>query len=91
VNKWWVLVMATSFTWRPRQTGRSSTLEDLARYALIYTPSWSVVSDEQIVSSAILKSLQTSGSHEAHIKGDFTEHSWFHDALSQDMPYRNSH
>lgn len=39
-------------------TGRTSMLEDLTRCVLIHTPSWSVVSDEQIVSSAILKSLQ---------------------------------
>jgi len=48
-------------------------LYDLARFALIHTPSWRIVSKEQIVTSEILKTLQTSGSHEAYVKGDFTD------------------
>ena len=51
-----------------------SLLEDLARYALILTPSRTVVSDTEIVSPEILATMQTSGSKEAYAKGDFTEH-----------------
>jgi len=61
-------------------------LEDLARYALIFTPSWKVVSKTQIVSPRVLKALQTSGSHEAYLAGDYTHHSWVPDAFGKDMP-----
>ncbi|MFC3615639.1 serine hydrolase domain-containing protein [Lutimaribacter marinistellae] len=43
-----------------------TTLEDMLRYALIYTPSWNVVSEEQIVTDALLKEIQTLGNPEAY-------------------------
>jgi len=67
-----------------------SLLEDLARYALIFTPSRTVVSDTEIVSPGVLKTMQTSGSRQAYRAGDFTEHSWVKAAFGQDMPDRNS-
>jgi CubicO group peptidase (beta-lactamase class C family) len=41
--------------------GIFSTLRDLARYGLIYTPSWRVVASKPVVSSAYLRRLQTGG------------------------------
>ena len=37
----------------------NTTPEDLLRFALIYTPSWHVVSDERLISDGLLKSIQT--------------------------------
>lgn len=64
--------------------------EDLARYALLYTPSWKVVSRTPVISSSVLKAMQTSGNHEAYMAGDFHHHSWVNDALGKDMPVFNS-
>ena len=44
----------------------NTTPEDLLRYTMIYTPSWNVVSDEQIISDRLLKSIQTMGNPEAY-------------------------
>ncbi len=43
-----------------------TTIEDMLRYALIYTPSWNVVSEERIVSEGLLKEIQTLGNAEAY-------------------------
>lgn len=67
-----------------------SRLDDFARYALIYTPSWKVVSDQQIVTPAILKTLQTSGSPIAYKKGDFVNGNFLAEAFGKDQPERNS-
>jgi CubicO group peptidase (beta-lactamase class C family) len=69
----------------------NSRLDDLARYALIFTPSWDVVSDERIVSPEVLRKMQTAGSAEAYLAGDFTDHSWVNANFGQDMPIFNSH
>ena len=39
----------------------SSTLRDLARYGMAYTPMWSVVAKEQIVPDALIKRIQEDG------------------------------
>jgi CubicO group peptidase (beta-lactamase class C family) len=67
-----------------------STLEDLARFALLHTPSWHVVSGTQIVTDDVLHALQSSGSDEAYRRGDFTEHSWVKECFGHDLPARNS-
>jgi CubicO group peptidase (beta-lactamase class C family) len=41
--------------------GVSSTLRDLARYGMIYTPSWKVVSREPIVPAGYLRDLASTG------------------------------
>lgn len=41
--------------------GVSSTLRDLARYGMLYTPSWSAVSATQVVSARYLQAIQTGG------------------------------
>lgn len=66
-----------------------SILEDLARYALIYTPSWNVVSKTPIVSPEVLKTLQTSGNHDAYMSGDWPN-GWIKDVFGKDMPIFNS-
>ena len=63
-----------------------TTLEDLARYALIFTPSWKAVSKTEVVSPKVLKALQTSGSHEAYLAGDYPKTGWVQDAFGKDMP-----
>ncbi|MBT8339093.1 MAG: beta-lactamase family protein, partial [Desulfatitalea sp.] len=42
----------------------STTLPDMARYALLWTPSWQVVSDTQVVTKPILDLIRTSGDPE---------------------------
>ena len=37
----------------------SSSLRDLARFAMLYTPSWNKIATEQVVSDAIIKGIQT--------------------------------
>lgn len=66
-----------------------SILEDLARYALIYTPSWKAVSKTSIVSPEVLKALQTGGNHDAFMAGDWP-HGWLKDVFGKDMPIFNS-
>ena len=68
-----------------------STLEDLARYALIFTPSWHVVSDKPLVAPEVLRKMQTGSSAEAYTAGDFPDHSWVRANFGQDMPIFNSH
>ncbi|WP_171135085.1 serine hydrolase [Ruegeria sp. HKCCD7221] len=69
----------------------NSTLEDLARYALIFTPSWRKVSAEPVVSPDVLRKMQTASSKEAYLAGDFTDHSWVKMCFGNDMPIFNSH
>jgi CubicO group peptidase (beta-lactamase class C family) len=43
-----------------------TTIEDMLRYALIYTPSWNTVASEKIVSDALLKQIQQMGDPKAY-------------------------
>ena len=47
----------------------STTLEDFARFGMIFTPSWNKTAVEDIVSDSLLKRLQSSGSVEAFQAG----------------------
>lgn len=47
----------------------SSTLRDLARFGMIYTPSWNKVSKEKIISDAILNKIQHGGNPAIFGKG----------------------
>ncbi|HEV8083114.1 MAG TPA: serine hydrolase domain-containing protein [Chitinophagaceae bacterium] len=50
----------------------NSTLRDLARYGLLFTPSWKKVSKEKIISDAYLKKIQKRGGNtEIYDKGGF--------------------
>ncbi|MEL6767374.1 MAG: serine hydrolase domain-containing protein [Pseudomonadota bacterium] len=69
----------------------NSTLEDLARYALVFTPSWHAVTSAPIVSPEVLRKMQTESSREAYLAGDFTDHSWVPANFGKDMPIFNSH
>lgn len=43
----------------------SSTLEDFAKYATLFTPSWSKVAHEQVVTGSLLEQIRSAGSAEA--------------------------
>jgi CubicO group peptidase (beta-lactamase class C family) len=45
--------------------GNFTAIEDFLRYAMIYTPSWKKVSEERIVTDALLKRIQTLGDPKA--------------------------
>lgn len=47
----------------------SSTLRDLGRFGMIYTPSWNKITDEKIISDKIIKEIQTGGKKEIYNKG----------------------
>ena len=47
----------------------SSTLEDFAKYATLYTPSWDKVAHEQVVTPSLLKQIRSAGSAEAFSGG----------------------
>jgi len=44
----------------------NTTPEDMLRYALLYTPSWNVVSKEQVISDRLLKLIQGMGNTAAY-------------------------
>ncbi|MBY6189684.1 beta-lactamase family protein [Microbulbifer agarilyticus] len=47
----------------------SSRLSDMARFGMLFTPSWKQISKEQIVSDAVIKKMQTSGISDNFLKG----------------------
>lgn len=69
----------------------NTRLDDLARYALQFTPSWNKVSKEQVVSNEVIEKMQKGGNHQAYLAGDFTEHSWVKASFGKDMPIYNTH
>ncbi|MGR5176356.1 serine hydrolase domain-containing protein [Vibrio parahaemolyticus] len=69
----------------------NSRLDDLARFGLLFTPSWNKVAKEQVVSNEVLEKMQKDGNHEAYMAGDFTEHSWVKASFGKDMPIYNTH
>jgi len=44
-----------------------STIEDMVRYALLYTPGWDKVAKEKVISDTILKFIQDFGNPEAYV------------------------
>jgi len=69
----------------------STTLEDLACYAMIYAPSGKVVSDEPIVSPKMLERIRHSGCESAYQKGDFMGHVWTSESFgATGLPIYNS-
>ena len=44
----------------------NTTPEDMLRYALLYTPSWNVVAEEQVISDKQLQCIQTLGDPKAY-------------------------
>jgi len=62
----------------------STTLEDFARFGMLFTPSWDKAAVEPVVSAEVLKRLQTAGTREAFVAGakykgeieDFGEEPW---------------
>ncbi|NAS13016.1 serine hydrolase domain-containing protein [Poritiphilus flavus] len=47
----------------------SSRLDDMAKFGLLFTPSWNLISSKQIVSQAVLEKMQTMGVKENFMKG----------------------
>lgn len=48
----------------------SSRLIDMAKFGMLYTPSWSEVSQTRLVSAEMLKDIQTAGQPGNYLKGD---------------------
>jgi CubicO group peptidase (beta-lactamase class C family) len=46
-------------------------LRDMARYGMLYTPSWHLAAREKIVSDDYIRKLQTGGRKEIFLKGEF--------------------
>lgn len=53
----------------------NSTLRDLARYGMLYTPSWNKVAKQQIVPKVLIKRIQKEGRSEIY-KGSKSETVW---------------
>lgn len=51
----------------------SSRLEDMAKFALLYTPSWHKTSSKKIVSKTALKNIQQGGKKDNYFKGNIGE------------------
>jgi CubicO group peptidase (beta-lactamase class C family) len=47
-----------------------SRLRDLARWAMLYTPSWSKAAREKVVSDAYVREIQTGGDASIYMKGE---------------------
>jgi len=64
------MVVAVSPQGYPMSFGWNlSTLRDMARFGMIFTPSWNKVSAERIVPEAIVRMIQTTGKPEIYDKG----------------------
>ncbi len=47
----------------------NSTLRDMGRFAMIFTPSWKKISKEQIIPDSIIKTIQQGGKPDIYLKG----------------------
>jgi CubicO group peptidase (beta-lactamase class C family) len=47
----------------------ATTLRDFARFAMVFTPSWKHVADEEVVPAKVLERIQTAGDSAAYKKG----------------------
>lgn len=47
----------------------NSTLRDMGRFAMLYTPSWNKVSNEQVIPDALIESIQHEGKAEIYKQG----------------------
>ena len=64
------MVVAVSPQGYPMSFGwNAGTLRDMARFGMIFTPSWNKVSSERIVPESIVKMIQTTGDPEIYGKG----------------------
>lgn len=66
----------------------SSRLRDMARYGMLFTPSWSHVASEPIVSANILTKIQQGGNPENYYKGEIGSRIA---EMLQDKPIHNSY
>jgi CubicO group peptidase (beta-lactamase class C family) len=65
----------------------STTLEDMARYGTLFTPSWKAVATEPVVTSAVIDRIQASGDIKAY-KGTTKEASSLH-AFNETASYNS--
>lgn len=47
----------------------NSTLRDMGRFAMLYTPSWNKISKEQIISDTLIDDIQNGGKEEIYLGG----------------------
>jgi len=47
----------------------NSTLRDMGRFAMIFTPSWNKISKEQIIPDSLIETIQHGGKPEIYLKG----------------------
>jgi len=47
----------------------NTTLRDMARFAMLFTPSWNKISKEQVIPGALLETIQKGGYPEIYLKG----------------------
>ena len=67
----------------------NSTLRDLGRFGLIFTPSWKTVSDERLISEAYLEKVQTGGRPEIFAKAGAG--SAWNKLFADDLPSHNTY
>ena len=67
----------------------NSTLRDLGRFGLLFTPSWQKVSEEKLVSEAFLKKIQHGGRPEIFAKAGAGK--MLMEALADDPPHHNTY
>ena len=61
----------------------ASRLRDLARYGLLYTPSWAKAARERVVSAAFVREIQTGGRKEIFMKGEIGAALWIRRQIRQ--------
>ncbi len=64
-------------------------LRDLARWGMLYTPSWNKAAREKLVSDAYLAKIQKEGRPEIYLKGEFGQR--MAKAFGGDIPVSNSY
>ncbi len=47
----------------------NTTLRDMGRFAMLYSPSWNKVSQEKIIPNAVIENIQTEGKPDIYLKG----------------------
>jgi CubicO group peptidase (beta-lactamase class C family) len=64
-------------------------LRDMARYGMLYTPSWNKIAQQPLVSAAYLKKIQTSGRTDLYLRG--TKGRLMAGSFAGDAPVANSY
>jgi len=67
----------------------STTLEDMARWGILFTPSWNAVADEAVISPAVIDRILNNGDHNAFV-GTAKEASSLH-SFNEKAQYNSYH